>query len=240
MDRLDKFLSENSSLSRSEAKNAIKGGRVYVNGQIAKSPEFKVSDADEVVLDKKVLKKVGFIYIVLNKPQGVISATEDGKEKTVIDLIKENPEMKEKIGKKDIFPIGRLDKDTEGLIVLTDDGALCHELLSPKKHVEKVYYAECYGKLSENAVAVFEEGVQVGEDYKAAPAKLEVVEKNEDKCSLLITLTEGKFHQVKRMCHEVGVEVVYLKRIRFGKLELPKELNKGEYIEMPDFPMLVK
>lgn len=240
MDRLDKFISENSTLSRSEAKNAIKAGRVTVNGVKAKSAEAKVSDEDEIILDKKALKKSGMIYIVLNKPQGIISATEDGKEKTVVDFVKSDPAMKERIGKRDIFPIGRLDKDTEGLIILTDDGALCHELLSPRHHVEKVYYAECSGKLCENAVKMFSEGVQVGEDYKAAPAGLKIHEKNDSSCKLEITLIEGKFHEVKRMCHEAGVEVTFLKRIRFGKLSLPADLGTGEFKEIPDFPEKVR
>lgn len=240
MDRLDKFVSENSTLSRSDAKNAIKGGRVTVNGVISKSPEMKVSESDEIVLDKKPLKKSGMIYIMLNKPQGIISATEDGREKTVVDFVKADPSMKERIGKRDIFPIGRLDKDTEGLIILTDDGPLCHDLLSPKHHVEKVYYAECAGKLCDDAVKMFSEGVQVGEDYKAAPAGLKILEKNDSSCKLEITLIEGKFHEVKRMCHEAGVEVTFLKRIRFGKLSLPADLGTGEFKEIPDFPEKVR
>lgn len=229
MDRLDKFVSENSRLSRNEAKNAIKNGRVTVNGAVVKSSEMKINDSDEVLLDRARLHKSETIYILLNKPQGVISSTEDGRDKTVVDLVKESPEMKEIIGKKEIFPIGRLDKDTEGLLILTDDGVLCHELLSPRKHVEKTYYAECVGNLSEDAVERFKEGIQVGTEYKAAPAKLRVLEADEHNCKLEITITEGKFHQVKRMCHEVGVEVGYLKRIRFGDLSLPDDMLPGEF-----------
>ncbi len=228
MDRLDKFLAENTDLSRSDAKNAIKKGRVEVDGVKAKSPEMKVGEGNAITLDGNEIGATGMIYIMLNKPQGVLSATEDGRTKTVIDLVREDEKIMEKVRKTELFPIGRLDKDTEGLIFLTNDGMLTHQLLSPKHHVEKIYYAECDGTLSEDAVKLFAEGLMVGEDYRALPAVLEVLEKGPDSCKLSITLTEGKFHQVKRMCHEVGVEVTYLKRVEFGGIPLDPELPVGE------------
>ncbi len=227
-DRLDKFISENSGLTRSEAKKALSAGRVKVNSAICKKGETKVTEKDVVTLDGTVLKKIGFVYIMMNKPAGVISATEDSRDRTVLDLIRENKEINDACPKSGLFPIGRLDKDTEGLLVITNDGALSHELLSPAKHVEKEYLARCEGKLDPDAVQRFKDGLRVGEDYTARPAGLTVVSEEENMCTLKIVLTEGRFHQVKRMCHEVGVEVTYLKRIRFGKLLLPDDLKPGE------------
>ena len=227
-ERLDRFISENSHMTRSEAKKALAGGRVTVNGVTVKKGESKVTENDDVTLDGKSLKAAGMVYIMLNKPAGVVSATEDTRDKTVLDLVKENEEIYEKCPKSGLAPIGRLDKDTEGLLVISNDGMLAHNLLSPAKHVEKEYLAECRGKLVENAVRLFEEGIQVGEEYKALPAKLTVVSENASGCTLKIVLTEGRFHQVKRMCHEVGAEVVHLTRIRFGKLVLPDDIKTGE------------
>ncbi len=227
-DRLDKFISENSKLTRSEAKKALAAGRVSVNSVVCKKGEFKVNEEDEVTLDGKSLKAIGSVYIMLNKPAGVVSATEDTRDKTVLDLIKENSAVFDKCPKNGLFPIGRLDKDTEGIIVISNDGILSHNLLSPTKHVEKEYLAVCDGKLDSDAVQRFADGVQVGEEYKALPAKLTVVSESDIECTLKIVLTEGRFHQVKRMCHEVGVEVRYLKRIRFGALVLDDTMEIGD------------
>ncbi len=227
-DRLDKFISENSSLTRSEAKKALALGRVTVNGIISKKGEMKVSETDEVTLDGKNLRKIGLVYVMLNKPAGVISATEDSRDRTVLDLIKENSEIFERCPRNGLFPIGRLDKDTEGLLVISNDGRLSHNLLSPTKHVEKEYIAECEGHLAKDAAERFKEGIQVGDEYRALPAGLSVLKDDGDRCTLKIVLTEGRFHQVKRMCHEVGVEVVHLKRTAFGKLVLPDDLKTGE------------
>lgn len=227
-DRLDKFLSDNAGMTRSEAKKAITGGRVRVNDAICKETDRKVSDGDSVTADGKEVRKIGFVYIALNKPAGVISATEDSRDKTVLDLVYENAELEGKIPTKDLFPIGRLDKDTEGIIIITNDGMLSHMLLSPKKHVEKEYIAECSGKLADDAVQRFGEGIMVGEEYRALPAELKVLSKNDDSCSLDIILTEGRFHQVKRMCHEIGVEVEHLRRVRFGKYVLPDTMKLGD------------
>lgn len=231
--RLDKFLCDNLGLTRNDAKKEISAGSVKVNGETIKKPETKITENDEVTYKSQIIKKIGFVYIALNKPAGVISATEDGKCKTVIDLVYENEEFKGMLPKNGLFPIGRLDKDTEGLIVITNDGMLSHNLLSPKKHVEKEYIAKCEGHILSDACARFAIGIQVGTEYKAMPAKLTVLSEkenengNEYEYDLDIVLTEGKFHEVKRMCHEVGVEVTYLKRVRFGKL-LISDLKPGE------------
>ncbi|MBO7336293.1 MAG: pseudouridine synthase [Lachnospiraceae bacterium] len=177
---------------------------------------------------------------MMNKPAGILSATEDGKTRTVLDLVKESEIIPDSIKKKDLFPIGRLDKDTEGLLIITDDGKLSHDLLSPAKHLEKTYFAVCTGEPAKDAAERFRDGIMVGEDYRALPAKLQVVSQGNGRCELLITLTEGRFHQVKRMCHEIGTEVEYLKRVSFGNLKLPEDLRPGDLMLMPDFPEKVR
>ena len=240
--RLDKFLSETANLTRKDAKAVLSKGKVFVNGELCKSGDKKVTIEDEILLDGKKLNGTEeFLYVMLHKPAGVVSATEDNKDKTVLDLVREQ-EMayaskeeqvdelwKFSIGKRELFPVGRLDKDTEGLLILTDDGELAHQLLSPKRHVDKVYFAKLSGIVPDDAIERFAEGLQVGKEYKAMSAKLEVVcIKEEEKSSeVKITLREGKFHQVKRMCHEIGCEVTYLKRLSMGSLELDKDLPLG-------------
>ena len=234
--RLDKYVAECAGITRKEAKAALTKGRVQVNGEVCKSGERKVLAGDLVTLDGKSLKTESFLYLMLHKPSGVVSATEDAKDRTVLDLVREQSaesaeEVSEKgffLGKREIFPVGRLDKDTEGLLLLTDDGELAHRLLSPKKHVDKVYFARLDGIVPEDAAKRFEEGIQVGQDYKAMPAKLEVVSVQDGMSEVHITLREGKFHQVKRMCHEIGCEVLYLKRISMGNLVLDENLAPGE------------
>ncbi len=225
--RLDKFISEAAELTRKDAKMVLNKGRVTVNGTVCKNGDQKVADGDEICLDGKVLGGAEeFMYLMLHKPAGVVSATEDNRDKTVLDLVKEQIPL----GKRKLFPVGRLDKDTEGLLLLTDDGELSHRLLSPKRHVDKVYYAKVAGIVPEDAVARFAEGIQVGQDYKALPAGLKVlsVSEAEQSSEVEITLKEGKFHQVKRMCHEIGCEVTYLKRISMGGLVLDDSLMPGE------------
>ncbi len=226
-ERLDKFLCDNLGITRTDAKKEISAGAVTVNSEITKKPERKITENDEVTYKSQKVKKIGFVYIALNKPKGVISATEDGKCKTVMDLVYENAEFEGLLPKNGLFPIGRLDKDTEGLIIITNDGMLSHNLLSPKKHVEKEYIAKCEGNLDCDAVIRFANGIEVGKEYKALPAVLTVLSEKENEYELKIVLTEGKFHEVKRMCHEVGVEVTYLKRVRFGKMLL-SDLKPGE------------
>lgn len=234
--RLDKFVAESAGITRKEAKTALSKGRVQVNGEVCKNGDRKVSGADTVTIDGKSLKKEDFLYLMLHKPAGVVSATEDGRDKTVLDLVREQSSADAEqvddhgyfLGKREVFPVGRLDKDTEGLLLLTDDGELAHRLLSPKKHVDKVYFARLTGEVPEDAAKRFEEGIQVGQDYKALPAGLEVLSVAEGISEVRITLREGKFHQVKRMCHEIGCEVTYLKRLSMGKLVLDETLKPGE------------
>ncbi len=234
--RLDKYVAEGAGITRKEAKSALSKGRVSVNGEVCKNGDRKVSAADDVTLDGRSLKAEEFLYLMLHKPAGVVSATEDSRDKTVLDLVREQQaETAESVGetgfflgKREIFPVGRLDKDTEGLLLLTDDGELAHRLLSPKKHVDKVYFAKLSGQVPEDAVSRFAEGIQVGQEYQALPAKLEVVSSTDGISEVRITLREGKFHQVKRMCHEIGCEVTYLKRLSMGSLLLDEGLRPGE------------
>ena len=234
--RLDKYIAEAAGITRKDAKAALSKGRVRVNGVVCKNGDSKISASDEVTLDGKSLSAEEFLYLMLHKPAGVVSATEDGRDKTVIDLVrKQSAESPEEdgdsgyfLGKREIFPVGRLDKDTEGLLLLTDDGELAHRLLSPKKHVDKVYFARLDGEVPSDAAERFADGIQVGQDYKALPAKLEVLSVKDGVSEVHITLREGKFHQVKRMCHEIGCEVTYLKRISMGSLVLDERLQPGE------------
>ena len=234
--RLDKYVAESAGITRKDAKTALQKGRVRVNGEVCKNGDSKVSPEDEVTLDGKSLAAEEFLYLMLHKPAGVVSATEDGRDKTVLDLVREQgaetPEEAGEsgyfLGKREVFPVGRLDKDTEGLLLLTDDGELAHKLLSPKKHVDKVYFALLSGEVPDDAAARFAEGIQVGQDYRALPAKLEVLSVEDGVSKVNITLREGKFHQVKRMCHEIGCEVTYLKRISIGNLVLDDKLEPGE------------
>lgn len=234
--RLDKYVAESAGITRKEAKTALSKGRVQVNGEVCKNGDRKVSASDLVMLDGKSLTAESFLYLMLNKPAGVVSATEDVRDKTVLDLVREQSASDAQsvtaqgyfLGKKEVFPVGRLDKDTEGLLLLTDDGELAHQLLSPKKHVDKVYFACLEGEVPPDAATRFEEGIQVGQDYKALPAKLEILSVEEGTSKVRITLREGKFHQVKRMCHEIGCEVTYLKRLSMGGLVLDETLKPGE------------
>lgn len=221
--RLDKFLADAGAGTRSEVKKLIQKGRVQVNGAAAKKPEEKIAETDEVLLDgERIGAAPEFVYYLLHKPAGYVSATEDSRDRTVLELIP--PELK----RKGLFPVGRLDKDTEGLLLITDDGALAHELLSPKKHVEKTYYAQVEGEMTPVDAASFEEGLDIGEKNRTLPAKLEILSAKDGKSEILLTICEGKFHQVKRMVKAVGKEVTYLKRISMGSLTLSEDLKKGE------------
>lgn len=217
--RLDKFLCDTAGLTRTEAKNAVKKGQIAVNGQVQKAADFKVKEnTDTVTFQGKPLSYAAFHYYMLHKPAGVITATEDKKESTVMDILRE-----EKV--KNLFPVGRLDKDTEGLLLITDDGELAHNLLSPKKHVDKEYLVKVRDSISEDDCRKLSEGVDIGDEKPTAPAKVERVAEKE----ILLTIREGRFHQVKRMLQAVGNEVLYLKRLSFGSLRLPKDLEKGAY-----------
>lgn len=230
MIRLDKYLADMSIGTRQEVKKYIRQGRVKINEDIIKKPEYKIrEDEDKITFDGAPVAYETFEYYMLNKPAGVISATEDKRDKTVLDLIKEKK-------RKDLFPVGRLDKDTEGLLLITNDGALAHRLLSPKKHVDKCYYAEISGGVTEDDVRVFKERINIGtqeEPEWTMPAELKILEKG-TVSRIRLTIREGKFHQVKRMFLAVGKEVVYLKRERMGALVLDEKLAPGEYRKLTD------
>ena len=213
MMRLDKYLADMGIGTRTEIKKYVRQGKVKIDGEVVKSPEIKVNPDVQTVsyLDQSVSYEK-FEYYMLNKPAGVVSATTDEKDKTVIDLITAKK-------RKDLFPVGRLDKDTEGLLLITNDGELAHRLLAPKKHVDKVYYAKVKGKVTEEDVKAFKEGVSLGQGEMARPAALEILVSDEIS-EIRLTIQEGKFHQVKRMFISVGKEVVYLKRLSMGSLVL--------------------
>ena len=225
--RLDKYLADMGKGTRSEVKKAISKGLVRVNNVIVKKPETKLdTDSDHVLFDGVLVCYAQHEYYMLNKPAGVISATEDKREKTVIDLITEKK-------RKDLFPVGRLDRDTEGLLLISNDGELAHRLLSPSKHVDKVYYAKIDGKVTIEDVEAFQQGVDIGEEKLTRPAKLRVL-KSGTQSEIELTICEGKFHQVKRMFQAVGKEVVYLKRLQMGTLILDESLKPGEYRELTE------
>ncbi len=222
MIRLDKYLADMGIGTRAEVKKYIRQGKVKIDGIVVKSPEEKV-DADKQTIHFLDVQ-VGydrFEYYMLHKPAGVVSATEDAKDKTVLDLITDKK-------RKDLFPVGRLDKDTEGLLLITNDGDLAHRLLSPKMHVDKVYYAKVKGAVTEADVKAFSEGLDIGQGENSKPAALEVLVTGEIS-EIRLTIQEGKFHQVKRMFQAVGKEVVYLKRLSMGTLILDESLPLGAY-----------
>lgn len=210
--------------TRQEVKKQIRQGKVTVNGIVVKAADTKINEnGDEVAVGGRMISYVSYEYYMLNKPVGVISATEDRKDTTVIDLIRDKK-------RKDLFPVGRLDKDTEGLLLITNDGDLAHRLLAPKKHVDKVYYAKIDGVVTEEDVKKFAEGIDIGTDEEemTRPAKLEIIKSGEES-EIRLTIHEGKFHQVKRMFLAVEKEVTYLKRERMGTLCLDENLKPGEY-----------
>lgn len=216
--RLDKFLCEAGAGTRSEVKQLIKKGAVTVNGEVEKAADRKVKEEDHVTLYDRTLSFQKFRYYLLHKPSGVITATEDGRERTVMELL-------QGIDTKDLFPVGRLDKDTEGLLLLTNDGALAHRLLSPRKHVDKTYFVRTKLPLSEEAAERLAEGVDIGDEKLTMPA---IVKRLGD-TELELTIREGRFHQIKRMLSAVDNEVVYLKRLSMGTLRLPADLTPGAY-----------
>ena len=223
--RLDKFLVACAVGSRTEVKNFLKSGRVTVNGKKEKSAKLQINeDTDEICFDGEKLDYEEFVYYMMNKPQGVISATEDPKHKTVLDLLDDYARAKE------VFPVGRLDIDTHGLLLLTNDGKLAHALLSPKRHVDKTYLAQVKGIMIDADVETFAQGIPL-KDFTCQPAKLELVSVDTEKEESLVrvTIAEGKFHQVKRMVAYCGKEVVDLQRVTMGTLTLDEELKRGEW-----------
>lgn len=218
--RLDKYLADMKVGTRSEVRIYIRKSRVRVNGEIVRDIGYKVSPEDRVSFDDKDISYVEKEYIMLNKPAGVLTATTDRHQSTVLDLIADSR-------RKDLAPVGRLDKDTEGLLLLTNDGALAHRLLSPRHHVDKVYYARVRGKVTEKEAQLFAEGLVVDEEFTALPAALKIL-KSADESEIELTIREGKYHQVKRMFEAVGMEVLYLKRLSMGSLHLDPRLAPGE------------
>lgn len=223
--RLDKYLADMGVGTRSQVKQMVRKGQVYINGEPVKKPEQKVDlEHDAVEVQGKRLNYVKYRYILLHKPAGYVSATEDAREETVLSLLPKELQ-------KDLFPVGRLDKDTEGLLLLTNDGNLAHRLLSPKKHVDKTYYARIRGIVTEEDGKAFAEGVDIGDEKLTQPGKLEIIHSAEES-EILLTIHEGRFHQVKRMFEAREKKVVYLKRMSMGPLKLEEGLRLGEYREL--------
>lgn len=222
MIRLDKYLADMGVGTRSQVKQYLKKGFVTVNNQIEKRPEQKIDiQRDSVCFQGKLIQYYEYAYYMFYKPAGCVSATCDSVHKTVLDYLKDVPY-------KDLFPVGRLDIDTEGLLLITNDGALSHDLLSPSKHVPKTYFAKVEGQITDEHIHLFEEGLDIGDEKLTAPAKLEIII-SDTISETLITITEGRFHQVKRMFEKIGGRVLYLKRISMGNLSLDNNLSPGEY-----------
>lgn len=231
--RLDKLLAHSGFGTRSGIRLLVRRGAVQVNGKTAKDAGLQVNpEQDKITVDGEAVVYREFVYLMLNKPPGVVSATEDTRDRTVLDLIGEE------YAHFDLFPVGRLDKDTEGLLVLTNDGKLAHELLSPKKHVPKTYFAEVSGLVDEADGAAFRQGVALDDGYVTKPAELSILSPGNPAMDvpskIELTIVEGKFHQVKRMFEAVGKKVVYLKRIRMGGLLLDDHLALGSYRELTE------
>ncbi len=230
--RLDKYLVEMGLGTRSQIKDAAKKGRIQVDGVVEKKTERKLDPQKEAVtFDGRAISYAKTEYYMLNKPQGVVSATEDNLHPTVLDLIEDRQ-------RDDLFPVGRLDMDTEGLLLITNDGDLAHRLLSPRHHVDKQYYAHVIGELPADAAERFEQGIQLADGTPTLPAVLEILsgshgekapEESVQRAEVLLTIHEGKFHQVKRMFEALGCKVVYLKRLSMGSLKLDESLAPGEY-----------
>ncbi|MCI9318994.1 MAG: rRNA pseudouridine synthase [Lachnospiraceae bacterium] len=217
--RLDRYLCELNIGTRSQVKEFIKKGLVSINGRTIRLADYRIEEqTDQIAFQGKTLTYQKYVYYMLNKPQGVVSATQDNTAGTVTELLAAE-------GRKDLFPVGRLDKDTEGLLLLTNDGKLAHRLLSPKKHVDKTYLVTISHSLSEEDIRRLEQGVDIGEDRMTLPAKVAV----QSERMIHLTIQEGKYHQVKRMLQAVDNQVTALKRIRFGKIILDEELAPGAY-----------
>ena len=219
--RIDKFLSNMGIATRTESSKAARQGGILVNGAVVKKADLHIDPEKDVVtyLGRKIEYRK-YTYILMNKPDGVVSATEDGRDKTVIDL------LPEELQKLNLFPCGRLDKHTLGLVMLTDDGDLAHRLLSPKHHVKKKYYFESKFPLTEDEISYLEKGATLEDGYVTKPSEIELFE---DKKSGHITLVEGKYHQIKRMLESVNNKITYLERITFGPLVLDENLERGEW-----------
>ncbi|WP_291651874.1 pseudouridine synthase [Clostridium sp.] len=229
MERLDKVLSNLGYGTRKEIKQAVRKGLVEVNGEVAKDNGMQIDpEVDKIYVNGEEIFYRKYIYLMMNKPDGVISATHDNRDETVIDLLEIEHQVFEP------FPVGRLDKDTVGLLLLTNDGELNHRLISPKWKVDKVYYAKIDKKVTEEDIKKFKSGITLDDGYTCKEAKLEILEASDSGSEVRITIQEGKFHQVKRMFEAVDKKVVYLKRVEFGTLQLDEDLEEGEYRELTE------
>lgn len=226
--RIGKYLANMNVGSRKEVHQLIKQGIVAVNGTIVKTPKQQVKESDQVTVNDDVVAYQKYHYFLLNKPKGILSATEDRSQSTVISLLAPQDRY------QGIVPVGRLDKDTTGLLLLTNDGQLNHELLAPGKHVDKVYRAEIAGVANDATVKTFASGMTLGDGTKLQPAELKILSQDEehDRSTIEIKIREGKYHQIRRMFGAVGMKVVELERISMGKLTLPPSLKRGEYLEL--------
>lgn len=222
MERLDKILASQNNLSRKEVQKLIRSGSVCVNGSICRKNDCKVDPENaEITINGQAVNYSKYSYIMMNKPSGVLSASNDKHAKTVIDLVPDN------LKRKGLFPAGRLDKDTEGLLIITDDGDFAHKMLSPKNHVAKRYVAQLDGEITNDTIKAFEKGIIFADGTKCMPAMLEICDNSNLKTGI-VTICEGKFHQVKKMFISCGINVVHLQRISIGKLELDSNLPIGE------------
>ena len=229
MERLDKVLANLGYGTRKELKKIVRNGIVEVNGVVAKDSGMQVDpEKDKIVINGEEIYYRKFIYLMMNKPDGVVSATYDNSDETVIDLLEVEHQVFEP------FPVGRLDKDTVGLLLLTNDGELNHRLIAPKWKVDKVYFAKIDKEVTEADIKAFQYGITLDDGYICKEAKLEIQSASEEGSEVLVTIQEGKIHQVKRMFEAVGKKVVYLKRIEFGTLELDEDLEEGEYRELTE------
>lgn len=226
--RIDKYLANMNVGSRSEVHKLIKHGIVMINDQKVKNPKEKVAEGDEVSVDGEKIVYQKYHYFLLNKPQGVLSATEDRNQKTVVDLLKKKDQY------QGIAPVGRLDKDTTGLLMLTNDGQLTHDLLAPRKHVDKIYRALVAGMPDEKTVKLFASGMTLGDGTILKPADLTILETDSenDQAKIEINICEGKYHQIKRMFGACGMKVLELERLQMGNLKLSKDLKRGQYREL--------
>lgn len=226
--RLDRLLSNMGYGTRKDVKKFIRSGLVKINNQVVRKSSQHVSpEEDTVEINGEIVEYRELVYIMMNKPQGVISATQDDKYNTVVDILDDSYKI------FDIFPMGRLDIDTEGLLILTNDGKLAHEILSPKNHIPKVYFARIDGRVDDKDVEEISKGIVIDDGYKTLPGKLKILI-SDDISEIELTIYEGKFHQVKRMFEALDKKVLYLKRISMGDLKLDPELELGEYRELDE------